>query len=151
MHTVDIMDEALCLAKRIGYRIRQEWLGGSGGGGCEIRGQKFLFLDLSLGPDDQLELVLDALKNDPDTLEAEVPATLTTLLRASTHKKQSFNSADSGHIVPALSNNMGLQTQAASVKEPAAEGQLPSQDELCRLRQVFPRMLGADGRLPKAS
>ena len=87
MHVVDVMEETLRLAKRIGYRIRQEWLGGSGGGGCEIHGRKFLFLDLSLGPDEQLDLVLEALKSDPDLAAADIPAKLRPLLSPSSHAK----------------------------------------------------------------
>ena len=80
MHVVDALEDSLRLAKQIGYRIRQEWLGGSGGGGCEIRGQKCLFLDLSLGPDEQLDQVLDTLKHDPALADAEVPSKLRPLL-----------------------------------------------------------------------
>ena len=87
MHVVDVMAETLRLAKRTGYSIRQEWLGGSGGGGCEINGRKFLFLDLSLGPGEQLDLVLEALKSDPDLAAADIPAELRPLLSASSHRK----------------------------------------------------------------
>ena len=34
MHTVDLLEEALGLVERVGYRVRQEWLDGGGGGGC---------------------------------------------------------------------------------------------------------------------
>jgi len=65
MHTVDALQASLELAQRAGYEIRNEWLGGSGGGGCEINGRKLLFLDLALGPLEQLEIVLDTLRRDP--------------------------------------------------------------------------------------
>ena len=65
MHTVEMLEQALALARRAGYQVRQEWLGGRGGGGCEFNGQKWIFLDLALGPDDQLESVLDALRHEP--------------------------------------------------------------------------------------
>jgi hypothetical protein len=65
MHTVDLLDQALALARRAGFRIRQEWLGG-GGGGCELRGQKVLFLDVAQGPAEQLDQVLDALRCSPE-------------------------------------------------------------------------------------
>ena len=64
MHTVELLQEGLHTAERLGYRIRHEWLGGSGGGACEIKGRKWLFVDLALGPLDQLEQVLDALRRD---------------------------------------------------------------------------------------
>jgi len=65
MHTVDLLERALALAESVGFRVRQEWLGGHGGGGCEIRGQKWLFLDLAVGPEDHLAATLDALRHDP--------------------------------------------------------------------------------------
>lgn len=64
MHTVDLLEQALHLAERLGYRLRQDWLGGNGGGGCEIKGQKWIFLDLAQGPEDQLVQVVDALRRD---------------------------------------------------------------------------------------
>ena len=68
MHTVDMVKEAIALARRAGYRIRQEYLGGAMGGGCEFGGQKWIFLDVSLGPVDQLEQILEALRHDPDVV-----------------------------------------------------------------------------------
>ncbi|HBO43659.1 MAG TPA: hypothetical protein DD670_06960 [Planctomycetaceae bacterium] len=69
MHTVDALEAALALAKQVGYRVREEWLDGRGGGGCEIRGQKWIFLDLALGPEEQLDQVLESLRNDPTATE----------------------------------------------------------------------------------
>jgi len=65
MHTVEILDQALNLAVRLGYTVRQEWFAGSGGGGCEVKGRKFLFLDLDLSPEEQLEQVVAALRHEP--------------------------------------------------------------------------------------
>jgi hypothetical protein len=62
MHTVDLLDQAVGAAKQRGYKVREEWLGGAGGA-CEIQGQKWLFLDLALSPDEQLEQVLEALRD----------------------------------------------------------------------------------------
>lgn len=64
MHTVDLLEQAIALAESLGYRIRQEWLG-SGGGGCEIRGQRWLFVDLALTPVEQFNQVLEVLQADP--------------------------------------------------------------------------------------
>jgi hypothetical protein len=61
MHTVELLEEAIKAAGALGYQIRQEWLGGVGGGGCEIKGRRHLFIDLSLSVPDQLQLVLDVL------------------------------------------------------------------------------------------
>ena len=31
MHTVELLDEAVQAARRLGYEVRQDWLGGDGG------------------------------------------------------------------------------------------------------------------------
>ena len=76
MHTVELLDEALTLAGEMGYRIRTEWLDGSGGGDCEIGGQKWIFLDLALSPVEQLEQVLDTLRREPDAQSRSMSAQL---------------------------------------------------------------------------
>jgi hypothetical protein len=65
MHTADLLDQALRAAAQLGYGVRQEWLGGSGGGGCEIKGRKWIFVDLALSLPDQLDQVLEVLRNEP--------------------------------------------------------------------------------------
>lgn len=64
MHTVDCLDHALRIAGEFGYKVRQECLDGSGGGSCEIKGKKWIFLDLASPPADQLDVVIDALAHD---------------------------------------------------------------------------------------
>ncbi len=66
MSTVELLEQALALAKRLGYAVRQEWLGGSGGGACEIKGKKLLFLDLAETPLDHLDQVLELLRRECD-------------------------------------------------------------------------------------
>ena len=68
MHTVELLEEAVAVAEQAGYEVREEWLGGAGGGRCEIRGRKCLFLDLAVGPLDQLEVVRDALRREPNVV-----------------------------------------------------------------------------------
>ena len=80
MHCVEMLESSLALAVQIGYRIREEWLDGRGGGGCEIQGQKWIFLDLALSADEQLDTVLDVLRADPAILLADVPEGLRDLL-----------------------------------------------------------------------
>jgi hypothetical protein len=65
MHTVDMLEELLAIARRLGYGIRQDWLGGSGGGGCEIAGQKWIFIDLALTAAEQLDQVAETLRAEP--------------------------------------------------------------------------------------
>ena len=64
MHTVDLLERASQLARQLGYKLREDWLGGSGGGPCEIKGQKWLFLDLALSPAEQLEQVATAIRSE---------------------------------------------------------------------------------------
>jgi hypothetical protein len=65
MHTVELLEQACDAAQRLGYRTRQEWLGGTGGGACEFAGQKWIFIDLALSVFEQLEQVIEALQRDP--------------------------------------------------------------------------------------
>jgi hypothetical protein len=76
MYTAEILEAALRLAEQAGYQVRHEWLGGGGGGGCEVKGRKLLFVDLALGPQEQLDRVLDALRRDPSLAEAAMPSPL---------------------------------------------------------------------------
>ena len=62
MHTVELLEEAIGIAKQHGYQIRHEWLGGSGGGACEFGGSKWIFVDLALNTHEQLLQVTDALR-----------------------------------------------------------------------------------------
>jgi len=65
MHTVELLDQCCEIAQQLGYQIRHEWLGGSGGGACEFAGRKWIFIDLALNADEQLEQVADVLRADP--------------------------------------------------------------------------------------
>jgi len=84
MHTIELLEQALDLAGRLGYKVRQEWLDGIGGGGCELGGRKVLFLDLALGPVDQLDQVLDTLRREPDAARLPMPHQLRELLKVRT-------------------------------------------------------------------
>ncbi|MGD0515900.1 MAG: hypothetical protein ABSA26_00055 [Thermoguttaceae bacterium] len=80
MHTVEMLEHGLDLASRLGYQIRQEYLGGAGGGGCMLRGKKIFFLDLALDPTEQLDKVLEALRHDADAPQLPMPHQLRELL-----------------------------------------------------------------------
>jgi hypothetical protein len=80
MHTVEILGHCLDLARRLDYEIRQEWLAGNMGGGCILRGRKILFLDLDLGPAEQLDQVLDALRHEPEAQQSPLPQEVRDLL-----------------------------------------------------------------------
>jgi hypothetical protein len=64
MHTVELLQEAVDAARRLGYEVRQDWLGGDGGGHCIVRGRKWLLLDVAQSADEQLEVVADALRGE---------------------------------------------------------------------------------------
>ena len=81
MHTVEMLEQALDLAARLGYTIRQEWLAGSGGGGCELKGRKLFFLDLALPPDEQLEQMLETLRREPEAVKLPMADPLRELLK----------------------------------------------------------------------
>jgi hypothetical protein len=81
MHTVEMLEQAIDVAVRLGYTVRQEWFAGSGGGGCELKGRKFLFLDLDLAPEEQLEQVVAALRHEPAAVTLAMPRELGELLR----------------------------------------------------------------------
>ena len=70
MHTVEQLEHALARATKLGYRVKQDWLDGCGGG-CEIAGQKWIYLDLALSAEEQLEQVLEALSGQPMPVDAE--------------------------------------------------------------------------------
>lgn len=62
MSSVERLESALRQLRRRGYVIRQEWLGGRGGGACQLRGQPVLFLDLAQSVDEHLDLAEQALQ-----------------------------------------------------------------------------------------
>lgn len=81
MHTVEILEQAIDLAVRLGYTVRQESFSGGGGGICELKGRRFLFLDLDLGPAEQLEQTVAALRSDPRAATLPVSRELGDLLK----------------------------------------------------------------------
>ena len=73
MHTVELLEKMKDLAERAGYTVRQEWLGGSGGGACEFAGRKWIFVDLALSVVEQLDQVTAALQDDPQVSSIPAP------------------------------------------------------------------------------
>jgi hypothetical protein len=64
MHTVELLTEAVEVARRLGYEVRHDWLGGNGGGHCLVRGRKWLLLDVAQTADEQLDVITDALSGE---------------------------------------------------------------------------------------
>ena len=65
MHAVELLQEALEAARGLGYDVRQDWLGGDGGGHCLVRGRKWILLDLAQTAEEQLDVVVEALHDEP--------------------------------------------------------------------------------------
>lgn len=74
--TVELLELALRHCQKLGYTLREEFLGGIGGGACELRGRKYLFLDLALHASEQFEQVCEALRDDPQLPTLVVPVAL---------------------------------------------------------------------------
>ena len=65
MRTVELLEQLLVVAEQLGYGIRHEWLGGIGGGACEFAGRRWIFVDLALSAEEQLDQIASALRDDP--------------------------------------------------------------------------------------
>jgi hypothetical protein len=65
MNTVERTEQAVRLAERWGYRIRRQSLGGVSSGACEFGGCRWIFLDVAQSAQEQLEVLIDVLRNDP--------------------------------------------------------------------------------------
>lgn len=63
MHTIDLLEEALHLARQSGFQMRQEALENPRCGACRVGQQWFLFVDQALPVSDQLALVVQALRS----------------------------------------------------------------------------------------
>ena len=80
MHTVELLDQAIAVAQREGFEIRQDWFGGSASGACEVKGRRWIFIDLALSPREQLDQVVEALRGVSDLEPADVTPPLQALL-----------------------------------------------------------------------
>ncbi len=80
MDTVELLDASLAALDQAGYQVRMESMDGAGGGACEINGRKCLFLDLTLTPQEQLEQVVDALRQAAPVDDSAFPKALRDLI-----------------------------------------------------------------------
>ena len=74
MHTVELLDYLLTVARQLGYQIRREWLDGQGGGCCEFANQQWIFLDLALTVPEQLDQLSEVLRAHPAVTQLDLPA-----------------------------------------------------------------------------
>jgi hypothetical protein len=80
MDSVQALEEALAVAKRLGFDVREDSLSGAGGA-CRIRGRKFLYLELNSSVRERLDQVLVALRAEPDLERLGVSPMLRRLLQ----------------------------------------------------------------------
>jgi hypothetical protein len=80
MHTVELLEQAIALAEQCGFVVRQDWFGGSPAGACELKGRRWILIDLALGPREQLEGVLEALRAAPNLDPVPMPPQLRGML-----------------------------------------------------------------------
>ncbi|MDG1874646.1 MAG: hypothetical protein P8J27_12095 [Mariniblastus sp.] len=65
MSTIEQIDQLVCLAEKLGYQVRYDYFGGTGGGVCEFSSKKFLFMDLALTSAEQLDRLQKAFAEEP--------------------------------------------------------------------------------------
>lgn len=80
MHAIELLEEALRAARAMGYVVREEWLDGAGGGDCEIRGRKHLFVDVSQSVQERLQRVLGVLRSKSELERLGLSTPLSRLL-----------------------------------------------------------------------
>ena len=66
MRTLELLDYLVDLARRLGYEIREEWLEGTGGGACVLKGKRIMFVDQSLPPSERVEQLANSLRGNVD-------------------------------------------------------------------------------------
>ena len=82
MDSLQLLAEAIGVARQLGFEIREEMLGEGRGGVCRIKGRKILFIDSQLAPRDRLIQVLAALRTDPATKQLDLRPALRHLIDA---------------------------------------------------------------------
>jgi len=80
MDSVQLLAEALDIARQLGFEVREEFIGEGRGGVCRIRGRKCLFLDSGLDARQRLAQVLSALRSEPALAEVQLRPALRHLL-----------------------------------------------------------------------
>lgn len=81
MHTAQLLAEATDLARQLDYQIREEYLDGAGGGHCAFGGRKWLLLDVTQSPQEQLNDVADALRSETGLWRLPVSTPLARVLQ----------------------------------------------------------------------
>jgi hypothetical protein len=82
MNTIERIDQLTELAQQLGYRVRYDYFGGTGGGICQLSGAKHLFIDLALTSAEQLVLLRQSLAREPLLQTVASPELMAELSRA---------------------------------------------------------------------
>ncbi len=64
MPPAKLLAEAIELARKLDYQVREEYLEGAGGGHCTFAGKKWLLLDVTQSTEEQLSDAADALRSE---------------------------------------------------------------------------------------
>ena len=73
MHHLELLEQALTVARKVGFLVREEYVGDIDGGSCVVRGQKMLFLDPQLSIPDRLVIVCEALAAEEQLDRSNLP------------------------------------------------------------------------------
>ena len=63
---LECVESWLETAKQLGYQVRYGQFDGNGGGMCEFANQKWIFMDVSLSVEEQLEQLEATIPSDPN-------------------------------------------------------------------------------------
>ncbi len=99
MDAVSQLDSIVRLFAQLGVEVRQEHLGGGGGGLCRIRGRRVVFIDLDADAATQLDRCAEALAAIPETGEVYISPDLRERmerLRNADERTQTHGTAESG-------------------------------------------------------
>lgn len=66
MNLSDRLEALLTLAEQIGLEVRAEFMGGDGGGLCQLKGRRILFVDTSADVATRYERTLAAIADLPE-------------------------------------------------------------------------------------
>ena len=79
-HADLLLEQSIEVAETLGYRVRLDWLDGVGGGPCDAAGERWLFLDRGLSPQEQLNQIARVLQQDPQIDGLNLPPALSAYL-----------------------------------------------------------------------
>ena len=80
-NTLGLLEEAMQLARDLGYRVREEALGDLPGGMCVVAGAKQILLNADLSAADRLASLLEVLVADPAVANEPISRPLEARLR----------------------------------------------------------------------